>query len=129
MQPRAFPVVYAHHVDTTARFYERLGFERHFQLPPDDEPGYVGMRRGSSELAVVAREWPSDRYDIEAGDAPTFEMFVYVDDADATIEQLAGAGVTVVRAAADMPWGERVGCVLDPDGTPVSIATAAVPTN
>jgi lactoylglutathione lyase len=50
MATRAFPVVYATDVTRTARFWERLGFARFFQLPDDGEPGYVGLRRGGSEL-------------------------------------------------------------------------------
>jgi hypothetical protein len=64
---RAFPVVYAHDVSVTAAFYERLGFERHYQLPAEGEPGYVGLRRGSSELGVVASTWPREQYGAEMG--------------------------------------------------------------
>jgi len=47
MSERAFPVVFARQVAASAEFYERLGFERHFQLPPEGEPGYVGLREAS----------------------------------------------------------------------------------
>jgi hypothetical protein len=39
MPGRAFPVVVATGVSRTAQFYERLGFERQFQLPEEGEPG------------------------------------------------------------------------------------------
>jgi lactoylglutathione lyase len=115
--------VYAANVDATAQFYERLGFARTFQLPPEGEPGYVSLLRGSSEVAVVERQWPVDQHGIEAGTA-SFEMFVYVPDADAAVAALRAAGVRVLREPADMAWGERVGFVLDPDGNPVALATA-----
>jgi lactoylglutathione lyase len=35
------------------------------------------------------------------------------------------AGGTVLKPPADMPWGERVGFVADPEGNVVSLATAA----
>jgi lactoylglutathione lyase len=54
-------------------------------------------------------------------------MFIYVDNADATFAELVGRGVTVIRSPEDMPWGERVGFVRDPDGNPVAIATSATP--
>jgi hypothetical protein len=63
---RAFPVVFASQVIRTAAFYEELGFERHFQLPPEGDPGYVGLRRGEHELAVVADEWP-EQYGLATG--------------------------------------------------------------
>jgi lactoylglutathione lyase len=123
---RAFPVIFASRVSATALFYERLGFMRHFQLPPEGDPGYVALRRGAHELAVVDAQWPADQYGQAVGDAPRFEMFVYVDDVDHAVEQLRDQGA-VLREPADMPWGERVAYVTDPDGNPVALATAARP--
>jgi lactoylglutathione lyase len=34
-------------------------------------------------------------------------------------------GGSVLREAADMPWGERVGFVADPEGNVVSLAAPA----
>ena len=119
MPRSAFPIAYASDVDVTVRFYERLGFVRHFEVP-----GYVGLRYEESQLAVVSVDWPRDRYGLQTGTAPKFEMFVYVDDADATVGDLRDAGVPVLHPPEDMPWGEHVGFVLDPDGNPVAIATA-----
>lgn len=101
MASRAFPVVYARNVTRSASFWERLGFERFFQLPADGEPGYVGLRRGSSEVAVVAENWARDQYGLTPGTAPKFEMYVYVDDVDALMGSLAD--VPVLREPADMP--------------------------
>ncbi len=124
---RAFPVVYATNVARTAGFWERLGFIRFFQLPDDGEPGYVGLRRGDSELAVVAAEWPGQQYGLKVGEGPRFEMFVYVDDVDSLVAELASAGVAVLHGAVDMPWGERVAAITDPDGNPVSLANEPSP--
>ena len=122
---RAFPVVYATDVTATARFWERLGFTRHFQLPPDGQPGYVGLRRDGAELAVTAREWARDQYGLALGDGPRFEMFVYVDDVDALIEALRAEGTPILRDPADMSWGERIATIADPDGNPVALANQA----
>jgi lactoylglutathione lyase len=123
MARRAFPVVYVSDVGRSARFYERLGFERSFQFPPDaEEPGYVGMRRADAELALVDRQWPEDAIGAELGDGPRFEMFVYVDDVDATVGALRPEGILVLSDPADMPWGERVAYVADPEGNPVALA-------
>ncbi len=48
-------------------------------------------------------------------------MFVYVDDVDATLARLRGHA-PVLREAADMPWGERIAYLADPDDNPVAIA-------
>jgi lactoylglutathione lyase len=123
---RAFPVIFATHVTATAAFYERLGFARHFQLPAGGEPGYVGLRRGNADVAVVDRAWPADQYGRVAGTGPRFEMFIYVDDVDETVERMRGQ-TTVLREPADMPWGERVAYVTDPDDNPVALAAPTSP--
>ena len=122
MAERAFPVVFAADVAAAAAFYEHLGFERHFQLPPDGEPGYVGLRRGAYEVAVVASSWPNEQYGASVGEGVRFELFVYVDGLDRLVEELRADGVAVLREPADMPWGERVAYVTDPDGNPVALA-------
>ena len=122
---RAFPVVYATDVAATARFCERLGFSQFVQLPAEGDPGYVGLRRDGAELAVTAREWARDQYGLALGDGPRFEMFVYTDDVDTLIAALRAEGVTVLRDPADMPWGERIATVADPDGNPVALANQA----
>jgi hypothetical protein len=38
MTDSAFPVIFAQRPSVTADFYERLGFVRHVQLPPEGEP-------------------------------------------------------------------------------------------
>ena len=116
-------MVYAADVEATAAFYERLGFEMHFRLPDGGEPGYVGMKRGDSELGVTTVESPRLLAGVEpGGGGPRFELFVYVDDVDATVAALRADGMTVLRDAVDMPWGERVAFVADPEGNPVSLA-------
>jgi lactoylglutathione lyase len=48
-------------------------------------------------------------------------MYVYVDDLDATIGRVIEANVKVLRDAEDMPWGERIATVADPEGNPVAL--------
>ena len=74
-------------------------------------------------MAVVSEQWPRDQYGMERGPGPSFEMFVYVEHADAAVAELAARGTVVIRPPEDMPWGERVGFVADPDGNPVAVAS------
>jgi lactoylglutathione lyase len=123
---RAFPVIYARDVAGVAAFYRRLGFEEYFSMPgPDGAPGFIGLRRGSAELAVTTEESPRTLAGVEPGPGPRHELFVYVDDVDATMAALRAAGAQVVREPVDMPWGERVGFVADPEGNLVSLAAPA----
>ncbi|HEX4703551.1 MAG TPA: VOC family protein [Pseudonocardiaceae bacterium] len=125
MTERAFPVVFAKRVADTAGFYEQLGFTRFLQLPSEDDPGYVGLRRGASEIAVVDSAWPGDQYGGSISDGQRFEMFVYVDDVDASVRRLRDNGTAVLREPVAMPWGDRVAYITDPDGNPVGLAEAA----
>jgi lactoylglutathione lyase len=121
MVSRAFPVLYSADVARAAAFWEQLGFQRHYQLPPDGEPGYVGLRTESSELAVTDAEWALERYGLRMGSGPRVEMYIYVADLDGTIGRVRASGGQVLREPEDMPWGERVATVLDPDGNPVAL--------
>jgi lactoylglutathione lyase len=85
----------------------------------------VGLRRDDAEVAVVAAQWPEDQYGLRFGNGPRFEMFVYVAGVDDLIGQLRAEGVAVLRDPADMPWGERIGFIADPDGNPVALANEA----
>jgi lactoylglutathione lyase len=125
MPERAFPVIYASDVERSARFYQRLGFEVHFRLPPEGDAGYVGLRRGGYELAVTTIESPEQLIGVSVGSGPRFEMFVYVDNVDDTLAALQDGDVEVLTAPEDMFWGERLAWVADPDGNPVALAAAA----
>lgn len=125
---RAFPVIYAEDVASLAGFYERLGFEEHVRMPgPEGEAGFIGLRREDAELAVTTEASPRMLAGVEPGPGPRHELFVYVEDVDRTVADLRGAGTSVLREPADMPWGERVGFVADPEVNLVSLAASASP--
>ncbi|WP_405061433.1 VOC family protein [Kribbella sp. NBC_01505] len=44
---------------------------------------------------------------------------------DEIVAELGTMGATVVKAPAEMPWGQRFGIVLDPDGHRVGLKAAA----
>lgn len=120
----AFPVIYARDVNAAVGFYERLGFEKRYQWPPNGEPDYVGLRRDESDLGIVHESSPQQMIGQSMGDGPRFDLFVYVDDVDAATDSMRAAGVPVLRDAEDMPWGERIAFVSDPDGNPVTLAAS-----
>lgn len=125
MALRAFPVLYAKDVEAVAAFYVRLGFEEHFRLSGQDgSAGFIGLRRDGAELAVTTEDSPRMLAGVEPGRGPRHELFVYVDDVDHTVSELHAGGTSVLREPTDMPWGERVAFVADPEGNVVSLATA-----
>ena len=114
MSDRAFPIVSARDLAATRSFYERLGFTQTYQFPPEGEPGFVTMERGSSSIGIGAGGSDDDR----------FAYWVYVDDVDATLDVLRAAGAPVVAEPADQPWGERTAQTRDPDGVLVHLGVA-----
>lgn len=119
-------MIYALDVEAEAAFWELLGFRRHVQLPAEGAPGYVGLRlEHGPELAVTHAQWAADRYGMELGSGPRFEMYVYVDELDQTVGRLRAAGGQVLREPEDMPWGERIATVADPHGNPVALCQRA----
>jgi lactoylglutathione lyase len=46
----------------------------------------------------------------------SFELTVWVEDADAVCSDLAERGVSIVSGPLDRPWGMRTAAFLDPDG-------------
>ncbi|GGK76142.1 VOC family protein [Streptomyces flaveus] len=125
MDFRAFPVVHTRQVSAVAAFYEQLGFARHTQHPDAGEPGFVGLRRGPAEIAVSGISPPAPRGDHSANGGDRWEMFVFVEEVDAAVERLRRAGAPVLSEPVDMPWGERVAYVTDPDGNRVAVASPA----
>ena len=121
---RAFPVIYANEVQPMVDFYEELGFSISLRMPEEGEAGYVTMGRDEAELAIVDAEWPARQTSLEMGVDPRFEMFIYVDDLEGTVEALRSRGAPVIQEPADQPWGERTAYVADPEGNPVSLALA-----
>jgi lactoylglutathione lyase len=120
-------VVYTRDVRASAAFYEQLlGFARQYQFPPDsDDPGFVGLRRDESDLGIVHESSPQQLIGQRMGDGPRFELFVYVENVDDSVGRMRDASVAILREPEDMPWGERVAFVADPDGNPVTLAQSA----
>ena len=119
MASRAFAVIYSTSVVATEDFYVGLGFEETARMPDEGEPGYVSLRRGDAELGIVSVEWPRQELGLQIGDGARFEMYIYVDDVDAVAAAHPDA---LFREARDLPWGERVAYLRDPDGNLVALA-------
>jgi lactoylglutathione lyase len=115
MSDRAFPIISVEDLPATRAFYERLGFSQTYQFPPEGEPGYVTMERGTASIGIGAGATEADR----------FAMWVYVEDVDGTIARLHSAGAPVVAEPEDQPWGERVARTRDPSGVLVYLGAAS----
>jgi len=116
-------VLYVSDVRRSVGFYTLLGYEPTYQFPLEGDPHYVGLERGDSSLGIADANWPQAQLGITVGTAPRFELFVYVDNVEASVELFREAGHPILQEPATMPWGERQAYTADPEGNPIALAT------
>jgi lactoylglutathione lyase len=112
-----FPIIRVQDLERSLGFYEGLlGMERGYEWQPEGEGElrFVVMRLGELALGIGQAERayePDDRY----------ELCFYVGSVDETVAELRENGVTVLHEPEDMPWGERMAWVADPDGNRIHL--------
>jgi lactoylglutathione lyase len=119
---RMFPMLSVGDLGTSLAFYrDLLGGTEEYRFPPE-EPVFVTLRLGESEIGIGA-----------LGDAPLhgqpqrpatghrIELCLYVGDVDEAVDAARAAHAPVVLEPADQPWGERVAYLSDPDGNLVML--------
>ncbi|MFD5819413.1 VOC family protein [Streptomyces sp. NPDC127038] len=110
------PVILTDHHDVLLGFYTKLfGAEEIFRVPAEGPVFYLGLRVGDSDLGLVAKE------DAGSGAAPRILLSIAVDDVDETLGRVEALGGSVDGGPNDMPWGQRVAHIKDPDGNPVNL--------
>ncbi|NYV76621.1 VOC family protein [Streptomyces sp. UH6] len=115
------PVILTADQDVLVGFYTELfGAEEIFRTPAKGLAFSIGVRVGDTDLGLVAKANPGDR------EAPRILLSIGVEDVDETLGRVEALGGTVSSGANDMPWGQRVAHIQDPDGNPVNL-TQAIP--
>ncbi|MFE7627254.1 VOC family protein [Streptomyces sp. NPDC057509] len=110
------PVILTADQDVLVGFYTDLfGAEEIFRVPAEGPAFYVGLRIGDTDLGVVAKP------DLEPGAAPRILLSIGVDDVRATLNRVEALGGSVSGGPSDMPWGQRVAHIRDPDGNAVNL--------
>ncbi|MEU2060952.1 VOC family protein [Streptomyces sp. NPDC013455] len=110
------PVIVTAQLDVLLGFYTELfGAEEIFRVPAEGPVFYLGLRIGDTDLGLVARE------DAGSGAASRILLSIGVDDVEETLGRVAALGGSVRSGPNDMPWGQRVAHVADPDGNPVNL--------
>lgn len=111
-----FPVLRTPDLPRLSGFYERAF--RAFVTYRYDQGGvdvYVALDVGGGRIGI------GHEPEVARGDA--IAMWLYADDVDATYDAALAAGAASVAEPEDLPWGERVAQVHDPDGNLLYLAT------
>ncbi|MFD5140709.1 VOC family protein [Streptomyces sp. NPDC058378] len=110
------PVILTADQDVLLGFYTKLfGAEEIFRVPEEGAVFYLGLRIGDTDLGLVTKANPG------TGAAPRILLSIGVDDVDETLALVEALGGSVSGGPTDMPWGQRVAHIKDPDGNPVNL--------
>ena len=114
------PMIVTHDLERLARFYAGVAGATETSRTPDDGPTfYLGLLIGGSELGIVADD------SVEGAPAGRVLLSVEVPDVDAALSRVESLGGQAPAPANDMPWGQRVAHVTDPDGNAVNLTTTS----
>ena len=120
MPSSVIPMIVTHDLERLARFYTGVaGATEDTRTPAEGPTFYLGLRIGDSELGIVA--------DGSIGGAPAGRVLLSLEvpDVDAALARVESLGGEAPAPANDMPWGQRVAHVKDPDGNPVNLTTTS----
>jgi len=110
------PVITTSDLGRLRNFYEHLFGATEVSRFPDDGPVFfVSLKLGDSELGLV-NEAAADL------SAPQrILLSVQVDDVNGLLDRVESVGGRVLGPSNDMPWGERVAHIHDPDGNKINL--------
>ena len=113
------PVIVTADLDRLLAFYKALlGAEENFRYPDDGPVFYVGLALGDSELGLATDA------SVQPGSPGRVLLSIEVPDVDALLDRVAALGGHVQGPSNDMPWGQRVAHIADPDGNVVNLTQA-----
>jgi predicted enzyme related to lactoylglutathione lyase len=110
------PIIVTADLDRLLAFYTDLvGATEVMRFPQDGPVFYVGLALGDSELGL------SSDSGVSPGDPGRMLLSIEVPDVDALLPRVEDLGGTAGGGANDMPWGQRVAHIKDPDGNVVNL--------
>jgi predicted enzyme related to lactoylglutathione lyase len=114
--PTIQPIIATSDLARLQTFYERLlGAVEVRRFPDDGSPFFVGLKLGDSELGLV------NEAAIDPSVPQRILLSVDVDDVNGLLDRVEVAGGRLLGPSTDMPWGQRVAHVHDPDGNMVNL--------
>jgi predicted enzyme related to lactoylglutathione lyase len=116
MPPTVRPIVVTHDIDRLAAFYTGLlGASEVVRFPEDGPLFYIGLRVGDSEMGL------SSDSDVQPGSPGRMLLSIEVPDVNSLLPKVEDLGGHAQGPANDMPWGQRVAHIQDPDGNVVNL--------
>jgi predicted enzyme related to lactoylglutathione lyase len=110
------PVLVTAALDRLKAFYvELLGAEETSRVPEEGAVFYQGLRIGESDVGLVVNVGAAE------GPGGRILLSVAVDDVGVLLPRIEELGGRVTGGPNDMPWGQRVVHLQDPDGNPVNL--------
>ncbi|MEU4690024.1 VOC family protein [Actinoplanes sp. NPDC023714] len=110
------PIVSTPDLPRLRAFYEKvLGATPAMRVPEEGPAFYVELRIGATTLGLVHEE------KTEIGAPVRIILSAEVEDVDALLPVVEAAGGAVPGQPNDMPWGQRVAHVHDPDGNMLNL--------
>jgi predicted enzyme related to lactoylglutathione lyase len=110
------PVIVTDDIDRLHAFYTGLfGATETMRYPEDGPTFYIGLQLGDSELGLAADG------SVTPGEPGRMLLSIDVADVDAALVRVPGLGGEATSGANDMPWGQRVAHIKDPDGNVVNL--------
>ena len=116
------PTIVTAHLERMLEFYSGLlGANERQRVPEEGPVFYVGLRIGNSDIGLVS--------DAAAADAPAGKVLLSIEvhDVDTLLPRVPGLGGEVTGGPNDMPWGQRVAHIKDPDGNALNLTAATRP--
>jgi lactoylglutathione lyase len=114
-----FPIINCSDILATKAFYEGVfGGVQAYQFPEEGEPVYLTLTVGSGTVALGVGTAPA-----MYGETPlpatghAVDLCLYVSDLETSVAAGERYGGAVVVEPQEMPWGERVAYLRDPEGT------------
>jgi predicted enzyme related to lactoylglutathione lyase len=109
-------IIVTPNLESLRTFYSTLlGAPETGRFPEDGPTFFVQLRLGDSDLMLVSEA------SVTAGDPGRRALSIEVPDVDALLARVTELGGEVTGPPNDMPWGQRVAHIADPDGNLVNL--------
>jgi predicted enzyme related to lactoylglutathione lyase len=116
------PMIVTADLQRMLAFYSGLVGATETQRVPEEGPVFfVGLRIGDSDLGLVSDE------SVVGAPAGRILLSIDVPDVDGLLPRVPALGGELTGGPTDMPWGQRVAHITDPDGNAVNLTSATAP--